>query len=117
MSKQTTAKVKIFLDRFASYAPGRTIVFSAEPGPCPTGFRLLSYTVLSSVRAYETKASLLLSGDGKTIFAGHAISLSEVPIDPKSSDGPETLSRYFTQKAGSTMRVTWDRRPGPGGAV
>ena len=116
LSGKTTGKLEIFLNRFASFALGRKIEFARDFGPCPAGFQLWSYKVLSSAPPSERDSSLLLSDDGGAAFAGHAISLADTPINPTGPDGPDIVSRLFSRKAGTAMRVSWDRRPGPGGA-
>jgi len=109
-------KLEVFLDRFVTFAPGRKITFQRDGRPCPTGFMLIRYSIKSATPAFDRTSALLLSDDGKSVFAGHAISLAENATDIRDARGPEKLSLYFSQKAGSTMKVSWGSSPGPGGA-
>ncbi len=116
LGSHVTKRLKVFLDRFAHFAPGRRIKFHWDGSPCPTGFMLIRYSVTSSTPAFDQTSALLLSDDFSSVFIGHAISLADNPVNIKDARGPEKLSSYFSHKAGGNMKVSWDNRPGPGGA-
>jgi len=114
---RTTEKLKVFLDRFAPFVPRRQIEFRLGDSPSPTGFVVIRYSITSSSNAaLNRKSALLLSDDFSSVFIGHAMSLVGNPADVNSVNGSNRLSAYFSKKAGGSMKVSWGKAPGPGGA-
>lgn|GEM_PF-3687581 len=113
----TTKMLTVFLNRFAPFVPRRQIEFRLGANPSPTGFIVLRYSITSpSNAAFNRKSAFLLSDDFSSVFIGHAMSLADHPADVNGVDGPKSLSAYFSKKAGGTMKVSWAKTPGPGGA-
>ena len=117
LGRETEVRLELFLQRFSALVPGMEISIGPDASELgPTGFSLLRYRVRSSKPELDESSALLLSQDEKSVFVGHAMVLPGEPVAVHSAASREQLSRFFSQKAGGTMRIDWDSAPGPGGA-
>jgi protein-disulfide isomerase len=115
LNPATAKKLHVFLRRFAAFAPGLHVTFKEDALRCPPGFSVVHFRAKSSNPLLGQASDLLLSDDGTTVFFGHALLLPRDVMGASPRITAKRLTDYFSQKAGRTMRILLDSRPGPAG--